>query len=339
MGRIVLVTGVARELGRRVASALADDPATTRVIGIDVVPPRGDLGNVTFHRADLRHPVLGNLFAREGVDTVVHAAPQAYLNSRAGGAARFHELTVIGTMQLLAAGQRWDGLQHLVVASATAVYGSGARDPALLTEEMSERYTPRSGAAKDLSELEAYTRGFSRRRDDVTVTILRAADVVGPALTTGLAGFLRLPIIPRVLGHDPRLQVLHEEDLIGGLLHATTHPVPGTFNLAGDGVVVLSQAIRRLGRAGLAVPAAALGGLGALMRPAGLADLRPDHLALLTYGRVVDTSRLREELGFRPTFTTAEAITDNATAATTPSATAHRRSAGPRSASVGGSGA
>ena len=56
MGRVVLVTGVSRDLGRRFARIAANDPAVDRVIGVDVVPPRGDIGEMTFIRADIRNP-------------------------------------------------------------------------------------------------------------------------------------------------------------------------------------------------------------------------------------------------------------------------------------------
>ena len=72
-GRVVLVTGVSRDLGRRFAVAAAADPAVvSRVIGVDVIPPRGDLGDVSFVRADIRNPVIAKIIAKEDVDTVVH---------------------------------------------------------------------------------------------------------------------------------------------------------------------------------------------------------------------------------------------------------------------------
>ena len=71
-GRTVLVTGVSRDLGRTCARALANDPTVDRVIGVDVMPPRGDIGDVQFVRADIRNPVIAKVIAREEVDTVVH---------------------------------------------------------------------------------------------------------------------------------------------------------------------------------------------------------------------------------------------------------------------------
>jgi UDP-glucose 4-epimerase len=105
VGRVVLVTGVSMDLGRRFARQLTADPGVDRVIGVDVLPPRGDLGTVQFVRADIRNPVIAKVIAREHVDTVVHMSVIASPGST-GGRTSMKELNVIGTMQLLAAAQQ-----------------------------------------------------------------------------------------------------------------------------------------------------------------------------------------------------------------------------------------
>ena len=82
----------------------------------------------------------------------------------------------------------------------------------------------------------------------------------------------------------------------------------GTFNVAGEGVLMLSQALRRLQRPTVPMPGFAVGQLGSALRSARLADFSPEQLGFLTYGRGVDTTRMREELGFTPSMTTAEAF-------------------------------
>jgi UDP-glucose 4-epimerase len=309
MGKVVLVTGVSRDLGRKFARALAADPGVDRVIGVDVVPPRGDIGAVSFVRADIRNPVIAKVIAKEDVDTVVHMSVIATPGT-AGGRNTMKELNVIGTMQLLAACQRAPGLQHLVVKSTTTMYGASSADPAMFTEDMEPRRPPRSGYAKDVAEIEGYVRGFARRRPDVRVTTLRCANVVGPAVVSPLTSYFRLPVVPTVLGYDARLQLLHEQDLYDVLQHAISAEVAGTFNVAGDGIVMLSQALRRLQRPTVTLPGFAVGRLGNLLRSARIADFSPEQLAFLTYGRGVDTTRMRQELGFAPAMTTAEAIAD-----------------------------
>lgn len=308
-GLVVLVTGVSRDLGRRFARFVAADPAVDRVIGVDVVPPRGDLGDVSFVRADIRNPVIAKVIAKEDVDTVVHMSVIATPGS-AGGRNSMKELNVIGTMQLLAACQKAPGLRNLVVKSTTTVYGASSRDPAMFTEDMEPRRAPRSGYAKDVAEIEGYVRGFARRRSDVRVTTIRAANVVGPHVSSPITSYFRLPVIPTVAGHDARLQFLHEQDLMEVLRYAVTHDVAGTFNVAGDGILMLSQAVRRLQRPTVPMPGFLVGNVGLTLRSARMADFSPEQLAFLTYGRGVDTTRMREMLGFEPAYTTAEAFAD-----------------------------
>lgn len=308
-GRVVLVTGVSRDLGRRFARAAAEHPNVDRVIGVDVVPPRGDVGRTSFVRADIRNPVIAKVIAKEDVDTVVHMSIIATPGT-IGGRSMMKELNVIGTMQLLAACQASTGVKHLVVKSTTTVYGASHRDPAMFTETMEPRHTPTGGYAKDVAEIEAYVRGFARRRPDVNVTTLRCASVLGPRVDSPLANHLRRTTIPTVLGFDPRLQLLHESDLFEAIGHAIRAERPGTYNLAGDGILTLSQVVRRLGRPTLPLPAFALGPVGGLVRARGGVDVSPEMRRLLTYGRGVDTTRMREELGFTPSYSTAETLDD-----------------------------
>lgn len=308
MGRVVLVTGVSRDLGRRVARALADDPGVDRVVGVDVVPPRGDIGSVSFVRADIRTPVIAKVIAREDVDTVVHMSVIA-TPGPSGGRAAMKELNVIGTMQLLAACQKSETVRHVVVKSTTTVYGAGSRDPAMFTEDVEVR-PARGGYGKDAQEVEGYVRGFARRRPDIRVLLLRAANVVGPSVQSPLMSYLRLPVVPTVLGYDPRLQFLHADDLVAVVRHGATSEVGGTFNVAGDGLLTLRQVIRRMQRPSIALPTSALGGLGRFVRQVRLAELSPELIGFLTYGRGVDTTRCVEELGFRPSYSTAAALAD-----------------------------
>ena len=307
MGRVVLVTGVCRDLGGRFARRIAAQPDVERVIGVDVVPPRRDLGDVRFVRADIRNPVIAKVIAAEDVDTVVHLSVIATPNN-AGGRTLMKEINVIGTMQLLAACQRAPGVQRLVVKSSGHVYGSSPKDPAMFTEEMAPRRMPRSGFGKDSVEVEGYVRGFARRRPDVTVTMLRCANLMGPEIETSLTRYFSLPVVPTVLGFDARLQFCHEEDALTALEHATVSGVHGTFNIAGDGVLMLSQAVRRAGRPGLPVPSFVLSTVGSSLPQLRGAEMSAEQVAFLTHGRGIDTSRMRGVFGFEPRFTTAQAF-------------------------------
>jgi UDP-glucose 4-epimerase len=311
MSRIVLVTGVSRYLGRRLAAQLAADPSIDRIVGVDTAPPsKADLarlGRTEFVRADIRNPLIAKVIAQAKVDAVVHASVTATPRG-AGGRTPMKELNVIGTMQLLAACQKSDTVRRLVVKSTTSVYGSNPRDPAVFVEDTPAKSPPRSGYSKDAVEVEGYVRGFSRRRPDISVTVLRFANFIGPTIDTPVTRYLALPVIPTAFGFDPRLQLLHEDDAIEVLRLATLGDHPGVFNVAGPGTMLLSQVIRRAGRVALPVPAPAVRIVGNLVRRSGLVDFSPEQMHFLSFGRVVDIERLRDQFGYTPKYTTQQAL-------------------------------
>ena len=308
--RVVLVTGVSRYLGTRLASTLAADPSIERVIGVDTVPPRPEvlaqLGRAEFVRADIRNPLIAKVIAQAEVDTVVHmnviATPLG-----AGGRTAMKEINVIGTMQLLAACQKAPSMRKLVVKSTTAVYGSSPKDPAMFTEDAEPKALPKSGYAKDAVEVEGYVRGFGRRRPDVTMSLLRFVNFIGPHIETPLTRYLSLPVVPTVLGFDPRIQLCHEDDGVEVLRRCTLEDHPGIFNVGGSGVLLLSQAVRRVGRPSFPVPAPAVSLVASVFRRGGLVDFSPEQMRYLEHGRVADVSRLEAELGWAPR-STAEAM-------------------------------
>lgn len=297
--KVVLVTGVADQLGGQLADRLADDSRIDRVIGVDTAPPATKAhSRVEFIHADIRNARIASVISSAEVDTVVHAAPRPSVGPKR---AAIKELNVIGTMQLLAACQRSPRVRKLVVKSTAEVYGASASSPAVFTEQD-------SSDQGDVAEIEGYVRGFARRRPDVSLTTVRLAEVIGPGVDNALTRYFSLPVVPTVLGFDARVQLLHVADALAVLGRATTHDLPGVYNVGGDGVLMLSQAIRRAGRVALPMPRAAIG--AATRLAGGRVELSPGQARLLSYGRVIDTTRLKTKFGFTPKWTTAAAFDD-----------------------------
>jgi UDP-glucose 4-epimerase len=311
--RTLLVTGAARRLGAAVLRDLAAHGQGRRVIAVDLAEPDPGLAvdGVEHVRLDLRAPAIATLIAKTRPDTVLHldvlAAP-----GQAGGRTAMKERNVIGTMQLLAACQRAPSVRRFVVKSSAAVYGSAPRDPAHFAEETQPHRPPHAGYGKDCVEVEEYVRGFARRRPDVSVTVLRFAGYLGAGVESPFADYLALPVLPTMAGFDPRLQFVHIDDVVRALRLASSGAHPGVYNVAGAGSLTLSQLARRLGRATVPVPRFAAPWLGRALRQVGVADFTGDQLELLTYGRVLDTTRMTEQFGFTPRYTTAQALLEHA---------------------------
>jgi UDP-glucose 4-epimerase len=298
--RVVVVTGVSRFLGAQIAAQIAADPRVERVVGMDRADPpesyRELLHGVELRRVDLTRGGA-NTLAKLGAEAVVHLAvmssPDPSGKSQSGRSA-MKEQNVIGTMHLLAACQQTPTLKRLVVRSSTAAYGASFRDPAVFTEDTEAREVPRGGYARDILDIEGYVRGFRRRRPGVTATVLRFAPFVGPTAETVLLRYFAQPVVATVLGRDPRLQFIHVDDALEILRRSVVEDHPGTFNVAGPGVITLSQALRRAGRISLPL-------LEPMLQAATrLGGVSLDQVELFVHGRVVDTSKLCKEFDFVP---------------------------------------
>ena len=195
-------------------------------------------------------------------------------------------------------------VRKLVVKSSQAVYGAGPTDPSFLSEEtVGAERRGGSPVTRDLREMEQLVGELADRNSHSRVTVLRLGYRV--TADTTLAKYLSLPIVPTFAGFDPRLQLLHEEDAAEAVVRAALGTHVGTFNVAGGGVVLLSQAIAIMG--GRAAPVLFpynrwIGRLG--LRAATGVEL-PGHLAdVLVYGSVADCSRLAAEFGWSPAYPT-----------------------------------
>ncbi len=311
--KVVLVTGACRFLGGYLTARLAQNPLINGVIAVDAIAPSKDMlrrmGRAEFVRADIRNPFIAKVIRNGEVDTVVHAAAASYA-PRSGGSAALKEINVMGAMQLFAACQKAPSVRRVVLKSTSEVYGSSAYDPVVFTEDSSSRRPFRDGFAKDSLDIVGYVRGLGRRRPDIAVTILRLANMIGPAMDTTLSRYLAGPLVPTMFGRDARLQLLHEQDALGALERAAMAGKAGTFNIGADGIIMLSQAIRRAGRIPVPVPGFGVWALDSLRRANRYTEITRDQFNYLSYGRVMDTTRMRAELGYQPKWTTAEAFDD-----------------------------
>jgi UDP-glucose 4-epimerase len=307
MGLRVMITGISRRLAGRLAQRLEADPEVEYVVGVGLNEPEVDLERTEFVHADIRNPVIAKVIQASGVDTLVHLSIIS-TPARVGGRSAMKEINVIGSLQLFAACQRSPDVTKLVMKSSTAVYGASAQDPALFTEDMNAREMPRHGYARDSVEVEQYARDFGRRRPEAGLTILRFANFIGSDIETTLTRYFSLPVIPSPIGYDPRLQFIHEDDAEEILYRAVREDHPGIFNVAADGVVLLSQAIRMCGKLPLKVPLPLASPVASIVRRFGLIDFPSDQIPFLVYGRVADNDRLKQVFGYRPRFTTREAL-------------------------------
>ena len=304
--RRILVTGLGTYWGGRLAEALEGFEQVEAIIGVDQREPSRGLERTEFVKVSNQHSLIQRIVKAAEIDTVIDT--RLTVNSITASPRAAHENNVIGTMNILAACTGADSpVRRVVFKSSTHYYGAEQDDPAFFTEEMRRPHPPRTLLERDIVEAEGAVEDFSRKNPDVCVSMLRCANVLGPDVDTGFTRMFSLPVVPMVFGFDPRLQFVHEDDVVHALEHAAFHPVPGAYNVAGDGVLALSEVIGLLGK--LPLPVLPPFGTGAVAGPLRRLGLRipNEMLNQLRFGRGVD-NRLFKATGFNYGYTTREAV-------------------------------
>jgi UDP-glucose 4-epimerase len=304
--RRILLTGLSTYWGGRLAQALEAFPEVEAVIGVDNEEPHVELERTEYVKVSAQHSLLRRVVEAAEIDTVVDT--RLVVDSTTTSSAKAHENNIIGTMNILAAcSGAGSPVRKVVFKSSTHFYGSEQDDPAFFEETMERPHPPRTAIERDIVEAEASLSDFEANNPATTVTTLRFANVLGPDVRTSHIDLFSLPAVPMILGFDPRYQFVHEDDVVHGLEHAVKHDTPGVYNVAGDGVLALSEVAGLLGKHyapvlppwGTGLATAALGRLGIKVPPEALNQLR--------FGRGVDNRRYKAE-GFSYGYTSREAV-------------------------------
>jgi UDP-glucose 4-epimerase len=292
MGRRVLVTGLGSFWGGRVAQALEADPEVDVIIGLDTREPGVQLDRTEYVRVDESYSILSRIVQATQVDTVVHSF--LVVDSNQVSPRQMHETNVIGTMNLFAAASQPDSrVRSVVVKSSTLVYGSTHADPVWFSEDTRRPAFPRLRVERSLLEVEGYVRDYAADNPHVAVSLLRFSNVLGEDIVTPISKALSLPLVPAVFGYDPRVQFVHEVDVVRAIMFVLAHDLGGIFNVAGDGLLPWSEVAAICGKRLAPLPPIGRKTVASALTRLGV-DMPLELIELLTYGRGADNRRLKQ---------------------------------------------
>ena len=304
----VLVTGLSTYWGGRLAQSLEQDEEVETIIGIDRRPPKVALERTEFVQVADAHSLIQRIVDAAEIDTVIDT--RLVVDSTVTSPRRAHENNVVGTTNILAACSGPDTpVRKLVFRSSAHFYGAEQDDPAFFTEAMERPHPPRTRIERDILDAENAVHDFAATSSSVKVVVVRFAQGLGPGMRTAVTQLLRQPVVPAILGFDPRFQCIHEDDIVGILEHAArSDEMEGVYNGAADGVLALSEVAGLLGKPllpvlppwGTRVAAQQLDRLGVMQVPDEL-------LSLLRFGRGLDNRRLKAT-GYRLRYTSRETV-------------------------------
>ncbi|MEX2196992.1 MAG: NAD-dependent epimerase/dehydratase family protein [Thermoleophilaceae bacterium] len=304
--RRILITGISTYWGGRLAQALEENEEIETIVGVDSEDPTRELERTEFVRVGTQHALLRRLVDAAGIDTVIDT--RLVVDSATTSPRLAHENNVIGTMNILAACAGPEStVRKLVFKSSTHFYGCEQDDPAFFTESMGRPHAPQTPIERDIVEAEAAVAEFAEKNPRVSVSLLRFSNVVGPDVRTSHTRLFSLPVVPMILGFDPRYQFVHEDDVVAALAHSAGHDLPGIYNVAADGVLAFTEVCGLLGKR--YAPVLPPWGTGLALGPLRRVGLRvpPEMLNQLRYGRGLDNRKLKAA-GFAYRYTSREAV-------------------------------
>jgi UDP-glucose 4-epimerase len=319
MGLTVAVTGPTGEIGIAAVTALEREPAVDNILGMARRP-----FDATSHGWTKTTYRQGDILDREAVDALVADADVVVhlafiiMGSRQESA----RVNVQGTRNVFEATVAAQRPRRLVYTSSVAAYGYHAENPVPLTEDV----PPRGSAEHYYSEQKAAceaTLAEVTEGSSLEVFILRPCIVAGPkapALADAMpwnqlpapirAVTNAIPVLKPVVP-DPGvpLQLVHHDDVASAVALAATAPAPpGAYNLAGDGLITISDVARALGGRPVRVPAATASAASAAISRLPFVPSTLEWLHSVRTSVVMDTTKAKTQLGWRPIHSSAETL-------------------------------
>lgn len=291
----VLITGIAGGQGRLLARRLAE---SSEVCGVDRVPWEGHPRGVTVHCVDLRKKKFEDVVRTELPTAVVH---MGFIRDFRGPEPRRHDVNVRGTKQLLDHCANY-GVQRLVVLSSGYVYGAFPENPYYMDEDHPLSASRSYPEIRDLVEVDTLATAFIWKYPHIRTSVLRPVNTLGYYVRSMIGEYLRMERPPTMMGFDPLLQFIHEDDVSEAIALALQHGLQGVFNVTGSGQVPLHTAIHETGGRPLPLPEP-------LVRPVldrlfhwGLWPYPDGAIDYLKYPVTLSGKRFVEATGFRPLF-------------------------------------
>jgi len=312
--RRVLVTGADGFLGRGLLQALVREPGMEAVVATDVreVPARRQLAGVTYLQLDVRDAALVDTLRSHAIDAVVHLASIVTPDPRMGRELAY-QVDVLGTRNVLQACVA-AGVGQVVVSSSGAAYGYHADNPAWLRESDALRGNEAFAYSHHKRLVEEMLAEFRAQEPQLMQTVLRIGTILGERVDNQITALFEKPRLLAVRGSDSPFVFIWDEDVAGAIVHALRTRRGGCFNLAGDGALTLPEIASRLHKPLLALPAGLLRAALAVGARLRLTRYGPEQLDFLRYRPVLLNTALKQDFGYLPVKTSAQAFESFVTA-------------------------
>lgn len=299
MKKRILITGAAGYVGSLLGRRLAQDfhVAGADIRGRDDVP-------FPIHILDVRDAALQQLMEAEEITHVVHLAS---VLEASGDRERDYDIDVNGTRNVMLCAVR-AGVSHVTLASSGAAYGYHADNPAWIDEQDALRGNPEFAYSDHKRLVEEMLAGFRHEYPQLAQLVFRPGTIIGAQTRNLITALFARRRLLAIQGSDSPFVFIWDEDVIRAMEHGIRESIAGIYNMAGDGALTIYQIAEVLGKPVLTLPPSVLRAALWLGKKSGLGRYGPEQINFLRYRPVLSNRRLKEEFGYQPEKTSAQAF-------------------------------
>ncbi len=298
----VAITGVAGYFGHKIMERLEVNDEIEKVVGISRRKLDHSFSKLDYHRMDVRSDGLGEFFAENDVDAVIHLA---FALNPIHNSKEMNSIDIEGAKNVLEASKQAD-VKKIIMTSSTTVYGTWPDSP-VYTEESPTRPHPTYYYSRDKVEIEKMCNDFKEKNGGIIMTIFRPCLVMGPTTEQFYAKLLKWPILPLVGGNNPDMQFVHEDDIGRAYEHFLMNDFDGVFNIVGDGTISWKEVIETAGKRAVKMPDSVIYPLMKMLWGIHLVGTPPEILDFVKYPWVASGEKAKKA-GFIPQYSSKEAL-------------------------------
>jgi UDP-glucose 4-epimerase len=304
----VLVTGAAGYVGRLLVAALAERPEVAHLVALDVcdVPASERVEGVRYVKLSVCDRAVSDLVQSDAISCVVHMA-SIVRPPKHGGDDLAYRVDVEGTQNVLDACLA-HGVRKLIVTSSGAAYGYHADSPDWLSEEDPVRGNPEFAYSYHKRVIEEMLARARKEHPELQQLVFRPGTVLGESVHSPVTDLFEKPVMLGVRGYPSPFVFIWDEDVVECLVRGVTGPQTGVYNLAGDGAMTPKEIARALRKPFVPVPPALLSAALFVLEKLGKSPYGPEQLKFLQFRPVLSNTRLKQDFGYAPRFSSRQAF-------------------------------
>lgn len=299
----VAISGISSYLASELIPFLEKDEEITSILGIDLVKPEVKSNKIQFMKRDVREKDISEDL--KGYDALIHLA---FIVSPLKDVKEMYSINIDGSKNMFKNAIKAK-ISKIVHASSVAAYGSFEDNPVPITEDHPLRLMDKKYYYHETKyKVEKFLDKLESKYKSVKIIRMRPHIFLGPTINNRVKEMYQTDKIISFFPDHPS-QYVWAEDVAKAFYLALKKDVSGAFNLGGDNPLPIKEIAERLNKKVVDLPYKICLFLATLTYKLHLQrSLDPGWIRMSRYPIIVDSTKAKEVLGWKPKYDTWQSI-------------------------------